>query len=167
MGYKRVKGNKEARLAALGRGDLFYTVATPCRNGHTSERYTCNALCRACNIIDARDRRKGYQESGHATNYQRKYRGWPVPTRADPGLCECCGLPPNGMSRYELSLDHCHASNVFRGWLCQKCNTGIGHLGDTIAGVRKALEYLLRAENNVANVVVSDSLAKLMAPAAA
>jgi hypothetical protein len=42
-------------------------------------------------------------------------------------------------------LDHCHVSGAFRGWLCHKCNTGLGKLGDDIAGVRRAIAYLLRS----------------------
>jgi Recombination endonuclease VII len=33
-----------------------------------------------------------------------------------------------------------------RGALCQNCNKGIGLLGDSMEGVRKALEYLSRYE---------------------
>ena len=32
----------------------------------------------------------------------------------------------------------------FRGWLCHKCNTGIGMLGDSLGAVSKAVEYLKR-----------------------
>jgi len=39
-------------------------------------------------------------------------------------------------------LDHDHKTGVVRGLLCSKCNTGIGMLGDSIEGLRKALEYL-------------------------
>jgi hypothetical protein len=42
-------------------------------------------------------------------------------------------------------LDHCHVSGTFRGWLCRKCNTGLGKLGDDLAGVRRAIAYLLRS----------------------
>jgi hypothetical protein len=42
-------------------------------------------------------------------------------------------------------LDHCHVSGTFRGWLCHKCNTGLGKLGDDLAGVRRAIAYLLRS----------------------
>ena len=72
----------------------------------------------------------------------RRNRGLPEPTRAEPKLCECCGGPP-GKNRF-LSLDHCHKTGEFRGWLCQKCNIGIGKLGDNEEGVLRALDYLRR-----------------------
>jgi Recombination endonuclease VII len=42
-------------------------------------------------------------------------------------------------------LDHCHATGAFRGWLCRDCNIGLGRLGDDLAGVRRAISYLLRS----------------------
>ena len=39
-------------------------------------------------------------------------------------------------------MDHDHESGDFRGWLCTSCNTGLGKLGDSIAGLESALAYL-------------------------
>lgn len=64
------------------------------------------------------------------------------PTRERPGACECCGRVP----KRSLDLDHLHGTMVFRGWLCNNCNRGIGLLGDGLSGVRKALEYLERSD---------------------
>ena len=61
----------------------------------------------------------------------------------------------------KLSLDHCHATaqqallasgvervalmdKSFRGWCCHRCQTGLGHLGDSEEGVLQALRYLQR-----------------------
>lgn len=56
---------------------------------------------------------------------------------AKPTVCNCCS------KEYHLMcLDHDHLTNKFRGWLCHKCNSGIGHLGDNIEGLEKALAYL-------------------------
>lgn len=73
----------------------------------------------------------------------RKSMGVPEATRPRPQTCECCGAPPppRGFRR-----DHCHTTGKFRGWLCNRCNLGIGNLGDSVAGVRKALNYLLEWE---------------------
>ena len=57
--------------------------------------------------------------------------------------CQCCGC-----ERRKLVLDHCHTTGIFRGWLCQRCNTAIGMLGDTEEALRKALTYLVRSHNN-------------------
>ena len=45
------------------------------------------------------------------------------------------------------SLDHCHKTDEFRGWLCPRCNTGIGQLEDNVDILRKAMEYLQQHEN--------------------
>ena len=39
-------------------------------------------------------------------------------------------------------IDHCHETDVFRGWLCHKCNRGIGAFGDNVEGLQKAINYL-------------------------
>lgn len=71
----------------------------------------------------------------------------PEPTRPMPQTCEACGGPPGGRNgRYgSLNLDHDHITGKFRGWLCDRCNKGLGSLGDSIAGLEKAIEYLTRA----------------------
>jgi len=61
-----------------------------------------------------------------------------------PELCECCGKVP----KKHMALDHDHKTNEFRGWICDKCNVGIGLLGDDLEGVTNAMNYLL-SRNNV------------------
>jgi hypothetical protein len=70
-----------------------------------------------------------------------KTNNLPVPTRPRPAACECCG----GNGKRALSLDHCHSTGQFRGWLCDNCNLGIGKLGDSVEALQRALEYLKRA----------------------
>src|ERR1017187_7450508 len=68
-------------------------------------------------------------------------RGLPLPTRPEPKLCECCGKE---FGREGTQLDHCHATHTFRGWLCRKCNTGLGMLGDSIESINAVMAYLKR-----------------------
>jgi len=75
--------------------------------------------------------------------YYRKKLGIPPASRPEPANCECCGrvmLPGR-----RTHLDHCHTTGIFRGWLCNRCNMGLGNLGDSVEGVEKALAYLRRA----------------------
>lgn len=44
-------------------------------------------------------------------------------------------------------MDHDHDTETFRGWICEKCNIGIGKLGDTLEGLTKAVEYLKRSNH--------------------
>ena len=83
-------------------------------------------------------------------SHSRKYRGLPQPTRSEPKTCERCNKPEssklNGKVK-SLCLDHCHETGKFRGWLCSKCNTGIGLLGDTLSDLCEAVDYLKRFED--------------------
>jgi hypothetical protein len=69
---------------------------------------------------------------------------------AQGGLCACCHSKDIGRkgSRAGLTLfvDHAHASGLIRGLVCHKCNVGIGSLGDTAAGVQRALLYLTKPD---------------------
>lgn len=57
--------------------------------------------------------------------------------------CEICGK-----SHLRLSFDHCHKTNKHRGWLCTKCNTALGALGDDVESIMNgAIEYLRKFED--------------------
>jgi hypothetical protein len=51
--------------------------------------------------------------------------------------CECCARSPE-----RLFLDHDHRTELFRGWLCRECNSGLGFLGDNAEGLARATMYL-------------------------
>lgn len=38
--------------------------------------------------------------------------------------------------------DHDHETNEFRGWLCHKCNLGLGNLNDDITRLQRAIDYI-------------------------
>lgn len=49
----------------------------------------------------------------------------------------------------KLLVDHCHKTNIIRGLLCAKCNTGIGMLKDSVEIVAEALRYLLKYSKGI------------------
>ena len=55
--------------------------------------------------------------------------------------CAICSKPITKLSR-RMNIDHDHKTGQVRGLLCSGCNTGLGHLGDDIQGLKRALEYL-------------------------
>lgn len=58
------------------------------------------------------------------------------------GVCAICGGGPI-VSRFKnLSVDHCHSTNVIRGLLCGLCNPAIGLMQDDPARLRAAADYL-------------------------
>lgn len=116
--------------------DEFY-VQPHGKYGRRAECIDCTAL----RTVEYREKnpekcRKWVREAG------RRKSGCPEPTRSMPDFCEICGRDEN------LNLDHDHNDGKFRGWICRKCNLGIGALGDTIPCLNRVLEYLLEAEEN-------------------
>lgn len=56
--------------------------------------------------------------------------------------CEICGegfTPAKYRGGY---WDHNHATKTHRGWLCTRCNTGLGLFGDNPRALERASEYL-------------------------
>lgn len=74
-------------------------------------------------------------------SYHRRKRGAPPPTRPMPSVCDSCHRPEKRKNR-ALSLDHCHATGAFRGWLCGHCNLALGLLDDQPQKIRALLHYL-------------------------
>lgn len=63
----------------------------------------------------------------------------------DTGVGKPCGicrvkLEDNGPAKY--ALDHDHATGVIRGWLCIRCNAGIGSLNESPTLLRSAALYI-------------------------
>ena len=44
----------------------------------------------------------------------------------------------------KLELDHCHGTEIVRGFICKNCNTGLGKFNDDPQLLVKAIEYLLK-----------------------
>lgn len=59
-----------------------------------------------------------------------------IPTLDAPDACEVCG------STIKISLDHCHKTQRFRGWLCDSCNIVLGRVKDDIGILAALISYL-------------------------
>ena len=70
------------------------------------------------------------------TLIRRLKKEHPMPPAGTP--CACWGRVDR------LFCDHDHATKAWRGWVCRQCNAGLGLLGDSQEGLRRALEYLER-----------------------
>ena len=57
--------------------------------------------------------------------------------------CGCCGKPMiHSQGSNKMCFDHNPFTDTFRGWICMKCNTALGNLGDTLEAALKAVNYL-------------------------
>jgi hypothetical protein len=91
-------------------------------------------------------RERALQKGWHQRNREksralrRKLSGKPSPTHDHLGACEICG----DVFKKTPHLDHDHATGKFRGWLCAKCNTGLGLFRDDCDLLACAISYLVQ-----------------------
>lgn len=140
------KGCGECRSCARERGRAYARTPT----GRAKQR-----VWRSQNRerVNARDLARYHRQkpSGRPENTRLKTRygitlaEYEARLIAQGGRCACCGATSNPDGR-KLFVDHDHATGVVRGLLCGGCNRGIGALGDTIEGVRRAVNYLERVQ---------------------
>lgn len=61
------------------------------------------------------------------------------------GCCKICrSSDPVGVKSF--AVDHDHVTGKVRGLLCHRCNPGLGYFQDNPELLRKAIDYLLEAE---------------------
>ena len=62
--------------------------------------------------------------------------------RPKPNTCELCCKPPEFGGLKRIVWDHCHDSDVFRGWICDRCNKVLGLVGDSVDLLQLMVGYL-------------------------
>jgi len=67
--------------------------------------------------------------------------------RPRPDTCEVCRE-----LHIRVVFDHCHATGVFRGWICDRCNRVLGLCYDDPELLNKLAKYLRRNGNVKANL---------------
>ncbi len=144
-----------SRAAAKAAGSKHYFTGKPCSKGHITLRHL-TGTCVDCQQ-EANSRWSAKNPGAHA-EYSRQYylrhpervkanglrskrkaMGIPDATRPKPLTCEMCDAGGR-----QMHLDHDHATGKFRGWLCNRCNMALGVLGDTVANLERAIDYLRR-----------------------
>lgn len=123
-------------------------VGHKCKCGQSVE--TGNTWeCRACKRASAKrwatKNPSKIASKARVQNLRRRYgigvEAYEALLAAQNGKCAICGRLPR-MRR--LAVDHDHQTGRIRGLLCMPCNMALGKLGDDVAGVTKALNYLLK-----------------------
>lgn len=142
--------NSEKPVSAFGKRpeyrDGYRNQCNPCRSASTARYSKTEAGVRSAKAARAREKANrppsGLRWSKLRTKYgitQEEYE-----TRLErQGLkCAVCRSPSPKSRRGVFVVDHCHYTGRVRGLLCTPCNTAIGNLGDTLAGVEAAANYL-------------------------
>jgi transcription elongation factor Elf1 len=62
--------------------------------------------------------------------------------------CPLCNKEHEGIRRNgnAWQVDHCHRTGTVRGWLCHRCNSGLGLFQDDINRLTKAIEWVTQGE---------------------
>tara|TARA_R110002110_G_scaffold382840_1_gene594082 strand:- start:114 stop:638 length:525 start_codon:yes stop_codon:yes gene_type:complete len=92
--------------------------------------YSLKNKCRECNA------RLGLERKRSKENAPPK-----------PNRCNCCH------KKCKVQGDHIHGSFIFRGWLCNDCNIGVGNLGDTLEGVLQGAIYLEKDKSKIIEIL--------------
>jgi hypothetical protein len=125
---------------------------------HVKMPRLANGKCRGCNRESASRYRAKHRETllqkervrvaldpeKHRTRSReakRRQLGFPEPRYPMPELCEWPEC-----KRKAVCLDHCHSTNIHRGWLCRLHNQGLGQIGDTMKDLHNGVRYLSRVD---------------------
>jgi len=108
-------------------------------DSHHTVRYECKP-CRAVNATIVRQLKKKHLGS--------------LPTMDDScPICDRTGQEIRDRGSFQKrkpwTLDHCHDTNEFRGWICQHCNNGLSGFHDNPETLRKAIKYLEKENENI------------------
>ena len=110
----------------------------------TGRRYTncknCGYETREPDWDSKRNEYRHYTECNACRNFKRRHNF--VLTEDDRNFlesnreCQICN------STKKLHIDHCHSTNIIRGYLCETCNRGLGYFHDDISKLTNAINYI-------------------------
>ena len=49
----------------------------------------------------------------------------------------------------DVNLDHNHETGEIRGWICNRCNTGIGNLRENVSILKRAIKWIKGTLNSL------------------
>ena len=107
---------------------------------NTYGKFYKHPMCHECYLKPKQSRSDAaFKEFGKRT--WKEFR----PPEGTP--CSLCDTPmTHGKDAYSVCFDHDPVTATFRGWICKRCNYGLGYFNDDYEIVSKAKEYL---KNNV------------------
>ena len=109
--------------------------------------------CKACRSISRKANREIHREKINKDKILKKYNitrdEYDKILNAQNGVCAICGereTSIDGKSKKprSLALDHDHANEMIRGFLCHRCNVMVGYSREKPELLRLAADYLER-----------------------
>lgn len=98
-----------------------------------------HAAAVAAGEVSRRVQTESQREARLLRTYGLTIADWDALFAHQRGQCAVCGR--EGVI---LHVDHDHDTGEVRGLLCNRCNTGLGGLGDSLKFLQAAVEYLRR-----------------------
>lgn len=112
--------------------DGLHTHCKVCRNKDEKEKYSTGIR-----------KKKVYSytyEKWIKSEYKLSIEDYNSIVKRQNGKCAICEVETS------LVVDHCHETEIVRGLLCTKCNTGLGKFKDSATLLEKAIQYLKRVD---------------------
>lgn len=108
------------------------------------KRDKLNVWCKSCCNKQGRNRTPDYRlNQSYKIQYGITLEDYNKMLEDQNNKCKICGSSKSGTIQHNrLVVDHDHKTGKVRGLLCDKCNRGLGYLGDSIENLEKAVEYL-------------------------
>jgi hypothetical protein len=111
---------------------------------HPVRKHAALGLCRSCyahkqrqdnpELVRARVRRSKLHHLAEFYGISEDER--------KTAVCCICLMNVNGDEGDSMTVDHDHNTGEFRGFLCHRCNTGLGHFQDSVELLERAIFYL-------------------------
>ena len=100
-------------------------------------RLAINKTCRECTKKDAECRKKAAANATPKPEFGKK-----CPVCNKPVYSKPDDVPRGVDGTWKWEFDHDKETCEFRGWICKRCNLGLGQLLDNEETIERALHYL-------------------------
>lgn len=149
MSYARTKAWREANPGTRAEEARKWRAAHPEKYAEIRARYREKNKDRVLDQDREGQKRRrerdpeGQRRRQEAFRLRREHRLETEAGRPRALVCELCD------EEAKTVFDHCHATGVFRGWLCDRCNRTLGQVKDSPELLRKLANYLEKNRGEV------------------
>jgi Recombination endonuclease VII len=140
--YEKVKEWRKRNPDKVAEQNKRYAKRHPETHEKAAKKYRENNLqkIREDDKLRQRARRKAdpAAQKRRMEHYliRREAKRWEIAGRPRAENCDIC------LSNVLIVFDHCHKTNKFRGWICDRCNKILGLVKDSSELLKKLANYL-------------------------